>query len=424
MENKRIVFISYSWEDEAHNQRVEQFVTLLRKNNIYVLYDRDMPLGERITDFMEMINRSEYVLFLCTPKYKEKADLGLGGVKYEKNIITAELYEKRNETKFIPVLFSGTWNESLPIWAKGKLGIDYTREDFREFDKLLNHLQSNNIKSDADIKSITNYIIQPKVRKIRKYIIFICIISIIFLIIFVNNNLLIVNKHLENYEYNPSKLIDILDEDLRKLLGDEYQYFIDCFDTIGDTRLYEDGIFINGYVKGIVSYMSGVLCVDTDGFIYVLLIEPEDNISYYTNNPEKNSTLPLNKFNGRISYWLEDYNTYHVSFKSALINNEDVEGIYVKENATIEVKVNDNNTISISGFASNGANTGDLECLIKYTRYFDGAYAKYICEYNKDDYFVFYFGNKSLSVLDRAPSNSGMGVSFEGEYFKYKSNVE
>lgn len=424
MEDQKIVFISYSWEDEVHKERVERFVQLLRKNNIYVLYDQDMALGERVTDFMEMISRSEYVLFICTPKYKEKADLGKGGVKFEKNIITAELYERGNETKFIPVLFSGTWDESLPIWAKGKLGIDYTKEDDKEFDKLISHLQSNSIKGDVATKFVTDYVYKPKTHNKAKYKIFICIISIIFITFFLINNFPIRNRYLEDFEYNPSKLIDILDEDLRELLGDEYQYFIDCFDTIGDTQLYEDGIFINGYVRGIVPYMSGVLCVDTDGFIYVLLIETEDNIVYYTNNPEKSSTLPLNKFNHKISYWLENYNTYHISFKSASIDNKGIEGIYVRENATIEVKVNNNNTITISGMASNGANTGEIKCLIEYVEYSDGVYAKYNSEFYKDEYFVFYFGSESLSVLDRAPLNSGMGVSFEGEYFKYKSNVE
>lgn len=99
------VFISYSWEDEIHNKRVERFVARLRAHDITVLFDKDMALGERFTDFMELINQSDYVFFICTPTYKEKADRGVGGVKYEKNIITAELYENGNEKKFIPVLF-------------------------------------------------------------------------------------------------------------------------------------------------------------------------------------------------------------------------------------------------------------------------------------------------------------------------------
>jgi len=151
MDYKITVFISYSWEDEIHNKKVERFVKRLRENNINVFFDRDMPLGERITDFMEMITKSEYVLFLCTPKYKEKADKGLGGVKCEKNIITAELYRKGNESKFIPILFSGTWEESMPIWADGKLGIDYTKESDEELQKLLDNFKKNELKKNLTI---------------------------------------------------------------------------------------------------------------------------------------------------------------------------------------------------------------------------------------------------------------------------------
>ncbi len=151
MDSKITVFISYSWENEDHNKRVKLFVELLRENNIYVLFDRDMPLGERITDFMELIDESDYVLFICTPTYKEKSDKGVGGVKYEKNIITAKLYENRNEKNFIPILFSGTWDTSLPIWAKGKLGIDYTKESDKEFQKLLCHLEKNNLCENIKI---------------------------------------------------------------------------------------------------------------------------------------------------------------------------------------------------------------------------------------------------------------------------------
>ena len=145
MDSKITVFISYSWENEDHNKRVKLFVELLRENNIYVLFDRDMPLGERITDFMELIDKSDYVLFICTPTYKEKSDKGVGGVKYEKNIITAKLYENRNEKNFIPILFSGTWDTSLPIWAKGKLGSD------KEFQKLLCHLEKNDLCENIEI---------------------------------------------------------------------------------------------------------------------------------------------------------------------------------------------------------------------------------------------------------------------------------
>lgn len=144
---KNKVFISYSQDKELNKQKLYRLVNLLRNNNVDVIFDEDIPLGERFTDFMELINTCDYVLFLCTPQYKYKADQGLGGVKYEKNIITAELYEKGNEVKFIPILFSGTWKDSMPIWAKGKIGIDYRKESDIELRKLLSHITSSSNKN-------------------------------------------------------------------------------------------------------------------------------------------------------------------------------------------------------------------------------------------------------------------------------------
>lgn len=157
MENKPLVFIAYSWEGEKHRQKVDSFADKLQNNGLIVTYDKDAPLGIRLTDFMEEnIEKSDFVLCVCTPLYKEKADRGIGGVKYEKNIITAEIYEKGNEQKFIPILFSGTWDESLPMWAKGKLGINYTNESDSEFQRLVSTLTSNKT-NELTIKKKTKY---------------------------------------------------------------------------------------------------------------------------------------------------------------------------------------------------------------------------------------------------------------------------
>lgn len=420
------VFISYSWEDEIHNTKVHRFVERLRNNDIQVLYDRDMSLGERFTDFMEMINKCDYVLFLCTPTYQEKADSGVGGVKFEKNIITVELYEKGNERKFIPVLFSGIWNESLPIWAKGKLGIDYREESDKEFIKLLDHFKENAEGNDDNVhlhKRTKEFYIQKK-----SFIWIICTLCLLtFGLLYYG---FFHKADLKTYEHRPYELINELDGDLRKLLGDKFEYFAECFytmGTIGESTWYEDGIFIRGFVPGIASYMGGVLCVDIEGYIYVLLIDGEEEILYYTNNNDHNSSLPLTKFNRAISDWLADYSDYNISFKNDFAQNisiEDIEGIYVREYAQLEVVVNDNNTITITGEAFSGANMGFIDdSVIEFFSYPEGGYAKYYYEgFNEmeEEYLVFYFSSNSVSVLDKTSTLSGAGVSFMGEYKKLR----
>lgn len=123
------IFISYSWDSDEHKAKILHFVNKLRSEGLEVVFDGDMRLGERITQFMEKsLEECEYVLLICTPLYKQKADQRTAGVGYENMIITGELYEKQNEYKFIPILFSGSWKESIPIWMKGKLGIDLSNE--------------------------------------------------------------------------------------------------------------------------------------------------------------------------------------------------------------------------------------------------------------------------------------------------------
>lgn len=136
------IFISYSWDSENHKANVAEFVSQLRSNGIEVIYDGDLELGERLPRFMEnSIAKSDFVLYICTPNYKYKADNRVSGVGYENNIITSELYETQDERKFIPILFAGTWSELLPIWSKGKLGIDLTISPSSEFERLLRTIQ-------------------------------------------------------------------------------------------------------------------------------------------------------------------------------------------------------------------------------------------------------------------------------------------
>lgn len=149
------IFVSYSWDSCAHKTSVKKLVEKLRKDGLHVIYDGDLQFGDRITSFMEnSIAKCNVVLFVCTPTYKLKADCRVGGVGYENSIITGELYESHNERKFIPVLFSGSWQESLPVWAKGKLGVDLSNPaNFQaNYVKLLDTLFKNDKPIDDPTK--------------------------------------------------------------------------------------------------------------------------------------------------------------------------------------------------------------------------------------------------------------------------------
>lgn len=120
------VFISYSWEDEAHKEWVKSLAGRLLSDGIEATVDQyDLTLGDRLPHFMEQsISNSDYVLIICTPTYKSKSDTRKGGVGYEGHIISAELLTQGNERKFIPVIRKGTATNSIPTFLSGKLGID------------------------------------------------------------------------------------------------------------------------------------------------------------------------------------------------------------------------------------------------------------------------------------------------------------
>lgn len=124
------VFISYSWEDEEHKTWVRSLTDQLIESGIDATLDQyDLTLGDRLPLFMEQsITAADFVLIICTPTYKGKADNRQGGVGYEGHIISGELFSKGNENKFIPVIRKGSAKTAMPIYLSGKLGIDLSGE--------------------------------------------------------------------------------------------------------------------------------------------------------------------------------------------------------------------------------------------------------------------------------------------------------
>lgn len=123
------IFVSYSWDSEEHRAWVANLASYLRKAGANVLFDESIKLGQRLPKFMEQsIAEADYVVVVCTESYKVKADERIGGVGYENNIISGDLYATSglNEEKYIPVLRSGSWDTSLPSYMAGKLGVDCT----------------------------------------------------------------------------------------------------------------------------------------------------------------------------------------------------------------------------------------------------------------------------------------------------------
>lgn len=119
-------FISYSWDSEEHRSWVRALATRLREDGVETTLDQwHVVPGDQLPAFMEnAVRDSDYVLIICTPRYKERSDSRAGGVGYEGDIITGEALTTRNARKFIPILREGEWLASAPSWLAGKYYVD------------------------------------------------------------------------------------------------------------------------------------------------------------------------------------------------------------------------------------------------------------------------------------------------------------
>jgi hypothetical protein len=130
--NVPTAFVSYSWESEEHKAWVRNLATRLRGDGIDVTLDQwDAVPGDDLPQFMERaVRENNYVLIVCTPRYKQRSDTRAGGVGYEGDIMTGEVFTKRNKRKFIPLLRRGDWVDAAPTWIAGKLFVDMRDEAF------------------------------------------------------------------------------------------------------------------------------------------------------------------------------------------------------------------------------------------------------------------------------------------------------
>ena len=128
------VFISYSWDGEAHKNWVLNLATKLRENGIDAILDQwALDLGKPIPNFMEnSVAKSDRVICIITPKYNEKSINLHGGVGYEYSIISAEIMDKIDTQKFIPLLKEGN-NENIPKSLKGRMYIDMRDDSSFEY---------------------------------------------------------------------------------------------------------------------------------------------------------------------------------------------------------------------------------------------------------------------------------------------------
>jgi len=127
-------FISYSWDSDGHKSWVRDLASRLRSDGVDVTLDQwHLVPGDQLPQFMERAVRDrEYILIVCTRRYKQKSDLRVGGVGYEGDIMSSEVFTERNQRKFIPILREPPWADSAPSWLLGKYYVDLSESPYSE----------------------------------------------------------------------------------------------------------------------------------------------------------------------------------------------------------------------------------------------------------------------------------------------------
>jgi hypothetical protein len=137
-------FMSYSWDGRAHQDWVKTLAARLHAHGVKVTLDQwSLALGDQLPEFMETaVRENDFVLIVCTPRYKQKSDGRLGGVGYEGDVMTGEVLSGQNRRKFIPILRDGEWKEAAPSWLAGAFYLNLRGDPYSEamYEVLLDNL--------------------------------------------------------------------------------------------------------------------------------------------------------------------------------------------------------------------------------------------------------------------------------------------
>lgn len=142
------LFISYSWSSPDHEAWVLSFAEELVSQGVRVILDKwDLQPGHDANAFMEsMVTDPEVmkVIIICDEKYVQKSNHRSGGAGIEAQIITPELYAKKDQDKFVAVVRERDSNgrPCVPAYYAGRIYIDLSDPAIyaAEFERLLRWL--------------------------------------------------------------------------------------------------------------------------------------------------------------------------------------------------------------------------------------------------------------------------------------------
>lgn len=167
MDNPKL-FISYSWSSPSHEQWVIDLANELTESGIHVILDKwDLKEGHDSVAFMEkMVTDPQIskVAIICDEAYASKADGRAGGVGTETQIISREVYENQEQSKFVAIIpeKDDQGKAYLPTYYKSRIYIDLSEPDTYadNFEKLIRWIYDKPLYTRPEIGKRPSFLVE------------------------------------------------------------------------------------------------------------------------------------------------------------------------------------------------------------------------------------------------------------------------
>jgi hypothetical protein len=155
------VFVSYSWDGEAHKEKVISLVEFLRNNGFEADMDVKLMQEESAIDFNRLMHKGilkyDKVLVILSKNYKEKAEAFEGGVGKEYSFILNDI--DKNPKKYVFTSFQSITSELIntivPIEFKGREIVDLMKDEANNFETLFSKLTNTKIYKFSEVAKNT-----------------------------------------------------------------------------------------------------------------------------------------------------------------------------------------------------------------------------------------------------------------------------
>lgn len=133
------VFISYSHDSQEHKNWVLELATNMREHGVDVILDQwDLSIGKDLRFFMEKgLDKTDFVLCVCSSIYVQKADDGIGGVGYESTIISRDLLVNSNTENVLPVIKNNSEAQKTSKFLLNKIYSNFDTGNYYDEYRLL-----------------------------------------------------------------------------------------------------------------------------------------------------------------------------------------------------------------------------------------------------------------------------------------------